>query len=441
MCSDMPRPAISVSGLTKTYTLYPRSSDRLIHALFPSKTYPVFDALKDVALEVERGKTVGIIGQNGAGKSTLLQLITGTLHPTNGRVDVQGRVAALLELGAGMEPEFTGRENIYLNATILGLSRAEVDARFDDIVQFSELGDFIDQPVKTYSSGMFMRLAFSVVAHVDADVLIIDEALAVGDALFVQKCMRFLNRFKETGTILFVSHDMAAVTALCDEAIWLDHGAVRKRGPAAAVCEAYVEALFERQSPAPGPSGPDGTRQSVLDGEQVIFDRTHPPAAPGVTSVSPLVGGADSFGEGGAEITDVWFEEPGAGTRLTQVQEGALVQLVVRLEVTAPIPKPIIGFYIKDRLGQNLMGDNTFSETDPLDPLSAGRAYEAVFAFPWPALASGAYTVTVAVSDGDHENHRVRHWIHDALVLEVLSSSVRHAVVGLSYDKVALRPG
>ena len=441
MCSDTTAPAIEVTGLGKTYTLYPRSSDRLLHALIPSRSYPTFDALKDVSLSIPRGTTVGVIGQNGAGKSTLLQLITGTLHPSAGNMNIEGRVAALLELGAGMEPEFSGRENIYLNATILGLSRPDVDARFDDIVAFSELGEFIDQPVKTYSSGMFMRLAFSVVAHVDADVLIIDEALAVGDALFVQKCMRFLNAFKKTGTILFVSHDMAAVTALCDEAIWLDHGQVRERGPASEVCEAYVQSLFEGQAPSVAPAVPVGMPSASADGEHVVFDLAAPPAPRGATTVSPLVGGAESYGEGGVEIVDVWFEDSDRGARLSKLNEQQAVQLVVRFTASQPITQPIVGFYIKDRLGQNLMGDNSYSEHSTPPVLTEGGTYEAVFGFDWPALAPGAYTITVAVSEGTHEEHVHRHWIHDALVLEVLSSSVRHAAVGLTYNKIAIRPG
>ncbi|MGB1876626.1 MAG: ABC transporter ATP-binding protein, partial [Rhodospirillaceae bacterium] len=177
---------ISAVAISKAYALYRRSAQRLLHLLMPWRTYPSFKALHEVSFGVKRGETMGIIGDNGAGKSTLLQIITGTVMPTTGEVSVQGRVAALLELGAGFEPDFTGRENIYLNGTILGLSRTQLDERLADIIAFSELEEFIDRPVKTYSSGMFMRLAFSVAAHVDADVLIIDEALSVGDARFSQ---------------------------------------------------------------------------------------------------------------------------------------------------------------------------------------------------------------------------------------------------------------
>src|SRR5262249_21598801 len=207
--------------------------------------YREFWALRDVSFEVHKGETVGIIGRNGAGKSTLLQILCGTLHPNNGAVTVIGRVAALLELGSGFNPEFSGRENVYLNASVLGLSRNEVEDRFDDIAAFADIGDFIDRPVKTYSTGMLVRLAFAVAAHVDADILVIDEALAVGDAFFVQKCMRWLRAFMRRGTLLFVSHDAGSVVNLCDRAIWLHNGALVMDDSARLVTETYLQSLAE----------------------------------------------------------------------------------------------------------------------------------------------------------------------------------------------------
>lgn len=198
-----------------------------------------------MSFHVQKGETIGIIGRNGSGKSTLLQIICGTLTPSGGRVAINGRVAALLELGAGFNPEFTGRENVYMNAALLGLSKAQIEERLDAIFAFADIGGFVDQPVKTYSSGMYVRLAFAVIAHVDADVLVIDEALAVGDAFFTQKCMRFLRAFMERGTVLFVSHDTNAVVNLCTRVVWLDKGRVREIGPAKDVCDSYLEAFYE----------------------------------------------------------------------------------------------------------------------------------------------------------------------------------------------------
>lgn len=232
--------AIRVRHLSKTYRLYDRPLDRGKQWILPplqkclgrspSQYYREVHAIDDVSFEVLKGETLGIIGRNGSGKSTLLQLIVGTLSPTSGTIETNGRIAALLELGAGFHPEFTGRENVFLNATLLGLSQTDIDARLDDMLAFADIGASIDQPVKTYSSGMVVRLAFSVMAHVSADILVIDEALAVGDAFFVQKCIRFLRTFMEQGTVLFVSHDSAAVLSLCRTALWLKQGRMAGRG-------------------------------------------------------------------------------------------------------------------------------------------------------------------------------------------------------------------
>jgi ABC-type polysaccharide/polyol phosphate transport system ATPase subunit len=242
--------AIRVVNLSKCYQIYERPQDRLRQSFVPRlqrligrapKTYfREFWALKNVSFEVGKGETVGIIGYNGSGKSTLLQMICGILTPSGGRVEVNGRVAALLELGAGFNPEFTGRENVYMNGAILGLSRTEIDERFDDIAAFADIGDFLEQPIKTYSSGMYVRLAFAVVANVDAGVLVVDEALAVGDARFQQKCINRLNRLRDNGgTILFVSHALEQVKRFCSKAIWLDRGEMRAIGVASHICDQY----------------------------------------------------------------------------------------------------------------------------------------------------------------------------------------------------------
>jgi len=234
---------ISVQGLSKCYHIYDRPQDRLKQSLWRGRKqfYREFWALKGVSFEVNKGEAIGIIGRNGSGKSTLLQLIAGTLTPTAGGIEVHGRVAALLELGSGFNPDFTGRENVYMNGAILGLSREEIDRRFDAIADFADIGDFIDQPTKTYSSGMLMRLAFSVSVNVDPDVLIVDEALSVGDMAFQYKCMERLERLTKSGTtLLFVSHDIGTVKAFCHRAIYLAKGEVRAAGPASDMAELYM---------------------------------------------------------------------------------------------------------------------------------------------------------------------------------------------------------
>lgn len=240
--------SISVNNISKCYQIYDKPSDRLMQMLARGKKqyFREFWALRDISFKVGRGETIGVIGRNGSGKSTLLQMICGTVSPTSGVIQTRGRVAALLELGAGFNTEFSGRENVFLNAAILGVSREEIAEKMEKILRFSELGDFLDQPVKTYSSGMYSRLAFSIAIHVDPDILIVDEALAVGDARFVAKCMRRIKDIQSQGaTILFVSHDVGSVRTLCERAIWLDKGCMQDQGDVFPVTGRYMEFMFK----------------------------------------------------------------------------------------------------------------------------------------------------------------------------------------------------
>jgi len=246
--------SISVAGLSKCYQIYAKPHHRLLQSLFRGLRtyYRDFWALRDVSLEVKRGEVLGVIGRNGAGKSTLLQIICGTVTPTSGSVQVHGRVAALLELGAGFNPDFTGRENVFLNASIMGLSAVETSRIFEDIVTFAELADFIDEPVKTYSSGMFVRLAFSVAIHTSPDVLIVDEALSVGDVAFRNKCIKRVQELRAKGTtILFVSHDLSTLQLICDRAVWLEKGAIKAVGDPVSVTQDYHAALMGESASTP----------------------------------------------------------------------------------------------------------------------------------------------------------------------------------------------
>jgi len=247
--------AIRIEGLSKCFAVYHSPLERLKHVIRPGrqKGFDEFWALSDVNLTIARGETCAIVGRNGSGKSTLLQILCGTLRGTSGRVEVNGRVAALLELGAGFNVDFTGRENVYMNGAVLGLAREEIDRRFGEIEAFAEIGDFIDQPVKTYSSGMYVRLAFAVAIHVDPQILIVDEALAVGDSRFQAKCMNRIKKMQEKGvTILFVSHDVGAVRSLCERALWLDKGKVRMLDDAFSVTAQYNQYLFQTEECATG---------------------------------------------------------------------------------------------------------------------------------------------------------------------------------------------
>ena len=243
--------AIRTKDVFKTYRLYKKPVDRLKEALTRKPRHESFEALKDISFEIQAGESVGIIGENGAGKSTLLKILSGTVTPSRGEVIMRGRVAALLELGTGFHPEFTGRQNIHLNAALLGLDQGQISRNEPAIIDFSELGEFIDRPIKTYSSGMIMRLAFSVATSVDPDILIIDEALSVGDHYFQQKCIDLMTRFRKRGkTILFCSHSTYSVDLLCDRSIWLDKGKVRRDGISTQVTSAYVDYLREKESTA-----------------------------------------------------------------------------------------------------------------------------------------------------------------------------------------------
>lgn len=441
MSSDV---VIQAQNLGKSYELYKKSTDRLWQQISGKRNrfYREFWALSAASFEIKRGETVGIIGRNGSGKSTLLQLICGTLTPTSGTVQVNGRVAALLELGAGFNPDFTGRENIILYASIMGLSRKQIDEKFDSIISFSDIGDFIDQPVKTYSSGMYVRLAFAIAAHLDADILVIDEALAVGDAYFTQKCMRFLREFRKNGTILFVSHDTASVLSLCHRAIWLEHGKVQKIGTAKDVAEAYLEDLFEANQ---GVSNLETGRQNssskvednlpIKDQRLQYINQSNFRNDIEIFSFDPDSAG---FGNGEARIIQVVLSDE-EGHPLSWIVGGELVKLRVGVEAINDIRSIIVGFYIKDNLGQMLFGDNTYL-TYELEPIkiSANDRIEAVFSFQMPLLPIGNYSISAAVASGTQEEHLQHHWLHDAIIFKSHSSFVSSGLVGIPMKNISM---
>lgn len=415
--------------------LHPKSLHRRIGESQDSPYYKDFYALTDINLTVRRGEAVGIIGRNGSGKSTLLQIIAGILTPTSGTAKINGRVAALLELGSGFNPEFTGRENVYLNASILGLTREEIKQRFDAIEDFADIGDFIDQPTKTYSSGMMMRLAFAVVAHVDADILIVDEALAVGDAFFVQKCMRFIREFQKEKTLLFVTHDTAAVTSLCQRALWLHHGKSKGMGTAKYIAEQYLEATYaEKQGvllfnkSKPRKTAPE----QPLQAERVVDQRTkfinHSNLRNDI-EVFKFNPDSASFGAGGAVIEQVRLLDATSGDPLIYGVGGEEVVLEVMTRAKIQLERPIIGFYLKNRLGQELFGDNTYlSHHDTPLTVGEGKLFVAKFRFQMPFLPVGDYMFCVACASGTQQEHVHQHWVHDALAFR---SQAAHAIGGL----------
>lgn len=443
--------AIRVSNLSKCYQIYDTPRDRLkqfvaprlqrLAGQTPRQYFREFWALKDVSFEVKKGETVGIIGRNGSGKSTLLQMICGTLNPTSGSIQTNGRVAALLELGSGFNPEFTGRENVYMNAAVLGLSNEEIDARFADITAFADIGEFINQPVKTYSSGMMVRLAFAVIAHVDADILVVDEALAVGDAFFTQKCMRFLRTFMKTGTVLFVSHDTGSVKNLCNHAIWLEKGKVLQEGSPKDVCELYLQAFYEAQQ-----GKGSTTKLKAIKNEQITLpikdQRLEFVNASNLRNdlkVFEFDPEAASFGKGGAQIRDVFLLDENEHP-LAWIVGGEKVTLRVIAHAYQDLDSPIIGFFVKDRLGQALFGDNTFlSYREQLVYCQGGGELQADFVFFMPLLPPGEYSITIAIASGTQEIHVQHHWIHDAVSFKSESSSVASGLIGIPMLEVKLQ--
>lgn len=430
------RQILVTSSLSKSFSSTSRAKLLLSYLGLVNTRPKSFEALSNVSFTLDKGETVGIIGRNGAGKSTLLQIICGTLSPSSGSISVEGRVAALLELGAGFNPEFTGRENIYLNAAIYGLTRSEIDEKLDAIIEFSGIGDFVDQPVQHYSSGMFVRLAFSVIAHVDADILIIDEALAVGDALFAQKCIRFLEEFKKKGSILFVSHDSGAITRLCDRAIWLEKGHMRMIGDASEVSEAYLEYLYSQQQDVEQVStaktletrGEYSAEHSWVDARDELFQQS---TLRNDIDILRFDENGKAFGSGAATIADVLFRNT-AGQAVSWVVGGSQTSLEVVIHPETDIDNLIVGFLVKNRQGQVLFGENNcvFDQDTPLC-VKAGKHYRTRFTFIMPYLPEGDYVISVGVASGTQLEHVQHCWRHDALVFSVTGSHVVHGLFGV----------
>lgn len=446
--------AIKVENLSKAYQIYDQPNDRLkqfvlprlqrVVGMTPRQYYHDFWALKDVSFEVKKGETIGIIGTNGSGKSTLLQLICGTLSPTCGHLETHGRISALLELGSGFNPEFTGRENVYMNAAVLGLSQEEVDERFDAIAEFADIGEFIEQPVKSYSSGMFMRLAFAVAVNVDPEILIVDEALAVGDAFFVQKCMRFMRNFQSNGgTLFFVSHDTGAVVNLCSKAVLLHKGQLVEVGTPKEVSEHYLAALYAANQVIDGSLSSndnishdqDQSSTEERDMREALFNSS---TLRNDIEIFRFNAESTCFGTGEAQIRSVRLLDLD-GAPLSWVVGGENVILEIRALAHKYIARPIIGFLFKDRLGQVIFGDNTYLlyQHNP-QAVEQGSELIARFEFRMPVLPTGDYSFSPAIADGTQDNHIQLHWAHDALIVRVHASSICFGLVGIPMKNITL---
>jgi len=398
---------ISFQGVSKSYPIYASPRDRLKELLtFNRRRYHEdFWALRDITFEVERGETFCIVGENGSGKSTLLQIVAGILAPPSGRVDVRGRVSALLELGSGFNPEFTGRDNVYLNAAILGFSTPEIDRIFPRIEAFAEIGSFIDQPVKTYSSGMLVRLAFAVAIHMEPEILIVDEALAVGDIYFRQRCMRKVHELRSRGiTILFVSHAVGDVKALGDRTMWLDGGRIRAIGDTDHVVSQYLAAMVEK----------DTAYLRLRQQETPVREETV--TAPEVVTEIPNID--HRYGDGRAEILGIAVLDP-YGRKLGLLQPGE--PIVVRISVKAHdhLAQPNVGFMFRNHLGMDFSGTNTTREGFVLPPMIPGDVYTVDFHLQLPVLYPASFSFSPAIADGDLVNYRMCDWIDNAVTLQM----------------------
>ena len=401
--------AVEFQGVSKSYAIYDAPGDRLkeLLSLNRLKRHQDFWALHDVSFEVKRGETFCIVGENGSGKSTLLQMVAGILHPTSGTVGIHGRVSALLELGAGFNPEFSGRDNVYLNGSILGLTTRQIDARYKDIAAFAEIGDFIDQPVKTYSSGMVVRLAFAVAINVDPEILLVDEALAVGDIYFRQRCMRKVHELRQRGiTILFVSHAVSDVKAIGDRVLWLDHGRMIDVGEPDRVISKYLAAMTEK----------DSTYLLLKSAADPQPRRGGPMQAPEIVETIPNID--HRFGDGRAQVIGIAvLDEQGRTVSILEPSSRILVCISVR--AAADVALPIVGFMLRNQLGMDFSGTNTAREGYELAPLQAGDIITVDFYLDLPELYPASFSFSPAIADGTLLGYQMCDWIDNAITLQM----------------------
>lgn len=406
----MSSPAVEFSNVSKSYSIYAAPRDRLKElATFQTRRFHTeFWALRDVTFEIQRGETFCVVGENGSGKSTLLQICAGILAPTSGTAVAHGRVAALLELGSGFNPEFSGKDNVYLNGAILGLSHKDMDRRFPDIEAFAEIGDFIHQPVKTYSSGMAVRLAFAVAIHVDPEILLVDEALAVGDIYFRQRCMRKVQELRQRGvTILFVSHATGDVKALGDRAMWLEKGIVKALGRTDLVVSQYLAAMSEK----------DRVYQAH---EFPLVEAGHYQAPGEIVEDIPNVD--HRFGDGKAEIIGIAVLDA-EGARLSSLSPDSTIVVRISVRAKANLDRPIVGFMLRNHLGVDFAGTNTAREHQDLPPMTAGDLCTVDFYLDLPALYASSFSFSPAIANGSLDHYSICDWIDNAVVLQMEKSS------------------
>ena len=414
--------AIQVKNVSKMYKLYDRNRDRIMDAFGLSKAprYHEHYALHDLNFSVKKGETVGIIGTNGAGKSTILKIITGVLNPTDGEVDINGRISALLELGAGFNMEYTGIENIYLNGTMIGFSREEIDKKLDDILKFADIGDFVYQPVKTYSSGMFVRLAFAVAINIDPEILIVDEALSVGDVFFQAKCYKKFEDFKKLGkTILFVSHDLGSVAKYCDRVVLLNKGAKIAEGNPKQMIGMYKKLLVNQLELD------ERTQEMVMEDEQEhnrinspVFDNTSDKVElwKNQYKINPAL---DEYGNGKAHIIDFAVRDE-EGTITSSIEKGTTFSILSEVKFEDTVQNPIFTYTFKNIQGTAITGTNTMYEKQEIDVANAGDVYLCEFNQEMN-LQGGEYLLSISCTGYRDGDFTVYHRLYDVINISVVS--------------------
>lgn len=426
--------AIEVDKVTKIYKLYDKPIDRLKESLNLShkEYHKDFYALNELSFHVEKGQTVGIIGTNGSGKSTILKIITGVLTPTTGQVKVNGKISALLELGAGFNMDYTGIENIYMNGTMMGYSKKEMDDKLQDILDFAEIGDFVYQPVKTYSSGMFVRLAFALAINVEPEILIVDEALSVGDVFFQSKCYRRMEEIRKSGTtILMVTHDMGSIIKYCDKVVLLNKGNFVAEGSAGHMVDLYkkilagqMEALDEEleleKEGNTEQGGLTDLEKTAFTSEKTRLEETYQLERPLMKSKITINANRTEYGDGRAEIYDLGlFDERGSLTNLLIKGEMFTIRECIRFH--ADIEAPIFTYTIKDKKGTDLTGTNTMFEGTDIKPVKNGDEYQVEFTQKM-TLQGGEYLLSMSCTGFEHGEHVVYHRLYDVANLTVISN-------------------
>ncbi len=398
---------VNFQKVSKSYSIYDSPSARLTELLTFNrlKRHRDFWALQDIDLQISKGETFCLIGENGSGKSTLLQIIAGILQPSSGSAEVNGKVAALLELGSGFNPEFTGHDNVFLNGAILGMSKEEMVSLYDRIIEFAEIGDFIHQPVKTYSSGMVVRLAFAVAIHVNPEILLVDEALAVGDIYFRQRCLRKVHELRQQGvTILFVSHSMGDVKAIGDRTLWLDHGRIREIGATDMVVSKYLAAMDDK----------DARYVETHIPTEELEGNTELPSV--VVRTIPNID--HRHGDGRAEVIGIAIiDENSQPVHLMEPE----MKLVVRISVEAKqgLSLPNVGFMMRNHLGLDFFGTNTMREGHQMPPMMKGEIRTVDFHLTLPQFYPGAFSFSPAIADGILESYKMCDWIDNAITLQM----------------------